>query len=242
MNNLLGAYTPVFFSRCVPPQIRSNNIPESFDWNSLGYVTSAKSQLSCASCFVFAAIATVESAYLIKNRGRFCSKNVDFSEQAVLNCMQAASCQTGGQVTAAWQFMQKNGLVDEIDAPYLSGQQFCNISSHRRLSYHKLQIRDFCQSFYNEEITMQQLILANGPIFVGIDIRDRFEWIHVKGVFKGRCGKSPNHAVIITGWTKNYWIIKNSWGRSWGKNGFLYLPRHTNECGVNNVIGLARLN
>jgi len=41
-----------------------------------------------------------------------------------------------------------------------------------------------------------------------------------------------NHAVLAIGYTKNYYIIKNSWGMGWGIAGYIYLGRNNNECGI----------
>lgn len=95
-------------------------------------------------------------------------------------------------------------------------------------------------------------------MFAAVDASGK-EWKHNKGVFRAQCGKKLSHAIVITGWTKQYWIIKNSWGivfcwtfvfqtnclvfiiltgLNWGINGYLYLPRGQNKCGINSVIGV----
>ena len=49
-----------------------------------------------------------------------------------------------------------------------------------------------------------------------------------------------NHGVLIVGWGQifpekggtKYWIVKNSWGLSWRMNGYFWIRRGTNECGI----------
>jgi cathepsin L len=54
------------------------------------------------------------------------------------------------------------------------------------------------------------------------------------GVLKeSQCGKDIDHAVLLVGFTPEYWIIKNSWGPRWGQAGYLYLERNKNACGIN---------
>merc|ERR1712178_356599 len=48
------------------------------------------------------------------------------------------------------------------------------------------------------------------------------------------CGTSIDHAVQATGYNAegNYWIVRNSWGESWGENGFVYVEYGSNVCGI----------
>jgi len=56
----------------------------------------------------------------------------------------------------------------------------------------------------------------------------------------GTCGTKLNHGVVVTGYgtagTQNYWTIKNSWGPTWGENGFIRIGRGMNlpygQCGI----------
>ena len=70
-----------------------------------------------------------------------------------------------------------------------------------------------------------------------------FELYH-KGILKARhCGKEIDHAVTVVGYgiehDTRYWIIKNSWGKKWGENGYFRLERDTNACGINSYSSFA---
>ncbi len=51
-------------------------------------------------------------------------------------------------------------------------------------------------------------------------------------MYDGPCSKTLNHAVVVVGYTKDAWIIQNSWGTDWGEKGRMHLKRGKNLCGV----------
>lgn len=51
-----------------------------------------------------------------------------------------------------------------------------------------------------------------------------------------------NHAMIVVGYTKDAWILKNWWGEHWGENGYMRLRRHKNLCGIANYVAYAKIN
>ncbi|KAH9511188.1 hypothetical protein DERF_009660 [Dermatophagoides farinae] len=210
-------------------------IPDEFDWNEKGKVTPIKQQFICGSCFIFSAVAVVESAYLIHGKTNLKPEEIDISEQAILDCMNPDVCRTGGWPTQAWMTMAHQGIVDEEDAPYMSMYTGgCKAYPKSKINY---RIVNWCDDVYNTDDFIQRFILKHGPVFAAVDASGK-EWKHNKGVFRAQCGKKLSHAIVITGWTKQYWIIKNSWGLNWGINGYLYLPRGQNKCGINSVIGV----
>ena len=57
------------------------------------------------------------------------------------------------------------------------------------------------------------------------------------GIFDDpECKKETNHAILIVGWDDKSWIVKNSWGKNWGEDGFFRLKRGENMCGINTYI------
>ena len=61
------------------------------------------------------------------------------------------------------------------------------------------------------------------------------------------CGKRIDHGVLLVGYgssgfspirfkEKPYWILKNSWGQSWGEQGYYKICRGYNSCGVDSLV------
>jgi len=46
------------------------------------------------------------------------------------------------------------------------------------------------------------------------------------------CGKSLDHGVLLAGYTDTYWLVKNSWGASWGESGYIRLQAPADTCGL----------
>jgi hypothetical protein len=86
----------------------------------------------------------------------------------------------------------------------------------------------------NNEMAMKQCLAEGFPFIVGIQIFEAFESAEVAqtgivpmpNLFTDEC--LGGHAVFVCGYddTKQYWIVRNSWGTQWGDNGYFYLPYH----------------
>lgn len=87
--------------------------------------------------------------------------------------------------------------------------------------------------------------MTNGPVEAAFYVYRDFisyksgVYHHTSGSFLG------GHAIKIIGWgvdgSTPYWIIANSWGTTWGINGFFWMLRGRNECGIESqvITGLA---
>lgn len=91
-------------------------LPDRFNWRSQGKVTPARYQGSCGSCWAFASLAALESAYLIK--GKTNNKKFDLSEQHLLACARKQGCKGGTSVDAFNYILNNDGVTDEKSIPY----------------------------------------------------------------------------------------------------------------------------
>lgn len=103
---------------------------------------------------------------------------------------------------------------------------------YHAFSEHNVTLAHICARTGNMEATIMSAVYDYGPIMAVIDAGDEL-FQYNRGPNNWRCGdKTYNHAILITGWTNDHFIIKNSWGTGWGLNGYLYLPRYMNACNI----------
>ncbi len=210
-------------------QKTTTSLPSVFDWrNKDGYfwLTPIRDQGACGSCWAFAAMGVVESKLNIVNNDPYF--DADLSEQDLLSCSGAGSCQGGGY-SGALTYIQTHGTVDELcfryDASDLSCSYKCGTSDKRKWT-----IRG--SYFVGTDMTqIKQNIIQNGPITASLDIDGTFD---SNGVYK--CPEpldwNSAHAVDIVGYddSKQAWIVRNSWGTGFGDSGYFYLGY--GQCGV----------
>ena len=83
------------------------------------------------------------------------------------------------------------------------------------------------------ESELADALVQHGPIPVAVDASSTRFHQYRGGVLTSRdCNQEPNHAVLLTGYTPEYWIVKNSWGTNWGEEGFARIERNKDVCGI----------
>ncbi|XP_049394059.1 zingipain-2-like [Solanum stenotomum] len=207
-----------------------SDVPSEMDWRKSGVVTSIKDQGGCGCCWAFSTIAALEGANKLST-----GKLISLSEQQLLDCsIENDGCNGGSMPTAYDYIVKNNGIAAESDYPYEENQDSCKIQDSivKMSSYEMLPP--------SSEPTLLTAV-ARQPISVGIAVNKEF-MSYQSGVYDGNCGDEVNHAVTIIGYGTNnengakYWIIKNSWGSSWGENGYMKIARD-----IGNNDGLCRI-
>lgn len=210
------------------------SLPTSVDWRAKGAVTPTKNQKSCGSCYSFSTTGALEGAYQIKY-----GNLVSFSEQQIVDCSQIKyggpnmGC-NGGQIEKSESWVGKNGgLCSEDSYPYVSGttqtagtcQKTCSLVSGSKI------LSSSAVSANSDNAMMTAI--AQQPISVGIEADQQSYQLYQSGVFTGPCGTNLDHAVLLVGYgTSNgldYYILKNSWGTTWGTQGGYMLLGKNND-------------
>ena len=160
-------------------------------------------QFECGACFVFATTSALESQYMIRSKS---SKAPHYSVQATLNCMGDDPC-GGGGLEEPMEFYVQHGVTEDHHAQYQNKALPC-----RRDYPIALKATRSCFHVLLTEEEMQRLVMRNGPAAVAIDARSKRMPYLKRQPLTFHCGKDVDHAVLLVGWTKEHWIIKNSWG------------------------------
>ena len=80
--------------------------------------------------------------------------------------------------------------------------------------------------------------VAEGPVSVAIDAAGLAFQLYFGGIIKHFCGTSLDHGVLVVGYgssgSEDYWLLKNSWGGSWGEKGYfrIYRDQSSTDAGV----------
>ena len=230
-----GLRTEVGSYGCKTFSSSASGAPSSIDWRQKGAVTSVKDQGQCGSCWTFSATGAVEGAWAIAK-----SQLVDLSEQELVDCATGISygshgC-SGGQMQGAFKFVIENGQCSLSAYPYTSGVTKTGGSCQKCSSI--VHISSCSDVKPNDQISLKAAV-AQQPVAIAIEADTRYFQSYSSGILtSSSCGTNLDHGVLIVGYgTENgqdYWLVKNSWGTSWGDHGYVKIAKSssTNDPGV----------
>ncbi|XP_022915428.1 cathepsin 8 [Onthophagus taurus] len=212
-----------------------NHLPDEIDWRKEGFTTPVFNQKDCGSCYAFS-IACVLQAQIFKNT----NKLVPLSEQQIVDCSKNSGnfgC-SGGSLRNTLKYLDKvGGLMAFDDYPYVAKENKCKYDSRKTL----VNVTSWSILPSRNEKALQKALVKIGPIAVSINARPRTFQLYHKGIYDDQSCESNtvNHAMLLVGYTKDAWILKNWWGNRWGENGYMRLKRNKNRCGIANFAAYA---
>ena len=230
-----GLKTEVGSYGCKSFSSSASGSPSSIDWREKSAVTSVKDQGQCGSCWTFSSTGAVEGAWAIAT-----GKLIDLSEQELVDCAVGREygshgC-SGGQMEGAFKFIIENGQCSAASYPYTSGTTKTGGSCQKCSP--AAEITSCSDVKPNDQISLKAAV-AKQPIAIAIEADTRYFQSYSSGILtSSSCGTNLDHGVLIVGYgTENgqdYWLVKNSWGTSWGDNGYVKIARSssTNDPGI----------
>jgi len=196
----------------------------SIDWRTKGVVNPIKNQGRCGSCWAFSATSSVESLWAMAG-----NPLLDLSEQQLVDCSWDygnMGC-NGGLKTQAWLYVKTVGGQElQTDYPYTAQDQSCNFVKSKI----NASIKGYIQLDEHDCAGLLQST-TQSPVGVSVAVVPAFQ-AYSSGVFSiTNCGTGINHAINVVGYgtdsttNQNYWIVRNSWGTSWGEQGYIRMDR-----------------
>jgi C1A family cysteine protease len=210
-------------------RVKFQGTKDSVDWRTKGAVTPVKNQGQCGSCWSFSTTGSTEGRVAIAG-----NKLVPLSEQQLMDCSTKEgdhSCQ-GGLMDYGFQYIIDNaGLDSEADYPYVMKNEACDKSKEKSVV---ATIKSFKDVTPNSEDDLATAVAA-GPVSVAIEADQRAFQTYKSGTLSAACGTKLDHGVLAVGYGDDYWIVKNSWGATWGMEGYIQLAKGVGkegECGI----------
>jgi C1A family cysteine protease len=211
-------------------------IPTSINWCTSSACNPIQNQGQCGSCWAFAAVATMESAHKIQHGSLY-----KLSEQNEVSCSSSFGnngC-NGGLAQYAWNYAKTNKLESESNYPYSSGTGItgtCKYNSSLGIGG--------VTSWANcgTSSSAIETCIATAPNAIAVEADTSYFQSYSSGIMTNAaaCGTNLDHAIVAVGYnlTSNYFIVRNSWGTSWGLSGYanLSIIAYPGMCGMNKQV------
>ena len=232
--NFQFRYSKLLGNNCQSMTYTGKDVPKQVDWRNENAVTPVKNQGQCGSCWSFSATGAIEGATAIS------TGNLEsLSEQELVDCSKKygnMGCR-GGLMDNAFRYVFDNGLCSEEDYPYTGSDDKCNSNNCQSV----VKISNCFDVPSENELALKEAV-SEQPVSVAIEADTRVFQMYSSGVLTSEaCGTNLDHGVLVVGYgTENnipYWLVKNSWGNTWGENGYVKIQRSDNEsskgtCGI----------
>jgi len=196
-------------------------LPSSFNWQTQGKVTSVRNQGDYGNCWAFAAVGAYESNYWIRH-----NIVINGSEESIIDQTPFGSGPDGGFPEDAFMTMMMYGMAKESAYPYQGFRTpfpSSAVAKPYKASYFGYAGLPATVASTND---IKNAVRDHGPVSTCMYAGPKGGMFqaYLTGVYDYYVSPSTavTHCVLIVGWddSKSAWRIKNSWGTSWGENGY----------------------
>lgn len=206
------------------------------NWVEAGWTTPVKNQEQCGSCYAFSATETLESVWALTSGSQ--ANLFILSPQQIVSCSSAYGndgC-NGGWYYYAWHYLQTIHQETEAAYPYRSG--FGTVGACEAVNDGPAIVTP-AETYYTQvaaDTASAQAALDGRPFSIAIHAANYTFQTYTSGIITDGCGWIVDHAVQAVGYGTesgtDYFLVRNSWGSTWGDNGYVKIAASSGSIGI----------
>jgi len=211
------------------------NTPEAelpINWITKGAVNAIQDQGACGSCWAFSTICGMEGGHFVAS-----GELLKFSEQQLVSCSTENAGCNGGMSYDGYHYFMTHQPMSEASYPYTARDGTCHYDAAEAYNINTANPSYVTVPF--DEVDQMKAALSLKPLNVSIYASATSFQQYSSGIYNDpNCGNQHNHATNVVGWGISsgveYWIMRNSWGTSWGEEGYMKMEivSGDGQCGV----------
>jgi C1A family cysteine protease len=206
-------------------EYKGEELKATVNWIQKGAVTNVKDQGQCGSCWAFSTCAALEGAVAVAGKPL-----ISFAPQELVDCDKVDSGCNGGLMDNGFNYIKQNGICNWNDYKYTARDGTCKRSQCTAAGH----LTGHTDVGTNDNAMMS----ANNERPLAVAVNAEPWQFYSGGIFSHACSSQLDHGVLAAGYQTSgsaYWLVKNSWGTSWGESGYIRLAKGNNLCGINNA-------
>jgi len=211
--------------------------PPALDWRTKIVIAPPTNQGQCESDWAMVPVDMISGDAEIKSGG-----TVELSWQEIIDCDPDSSGCGGGTIDSVYNFIISNGGIQSASTyPNTGSSGTCNKNPAENV----VSLRSYTDVPAGDEAMIMAAVQTQ-LVTIAVDASGGAFQFYQSGVLSGPCTTNLDHALLLVGYGTvggvDYWILRNNWGVSWGMNGYIWMVRNQNECGLADGASYAELN